>query len=428
MKKQVLLLFALFLFSVETKAQVDSLKINLDFRTRAELDNGYKTLIPAKQKPETNVFSRARLGVDYYWQNLELFMSLQDARIWGEVSSINQRSGSLNVNEAWAKYHFNNKIGIKVGRQILSYDDERLLGALDWQMQGRSFDGAKGIFRFSPQSKLETVVTYNNDDNDANDLADREFYNILDAGERTKSMQIVHYQYLSPKASLSLIGLNNVVQNLNGSHYDMLTVGINAKKYNENLGFFGSAYWQTGKNTLAQSKNAYQFSANIDFILNQNINFILGTEWLSGTNYNAEVSINNSFSPLYGTNHKFNGFMDYFFVGNHFNSVGLKDFYLKSNFKLSPKAALAFSLHGFASNAKLGFDLTENKEYPQYLGTEGDVVFTYKVANVFSMQFGHSQMFATDGMKFLKKVQEPASMQSWTWLGLDFGSRFKVKK
>lgn len=427
MKKHIFTFCALSLFTFSAKAQIDSLKINLDFRTRAELDNGYKTLIPENKKPETNVFSRARLGVDYYWQDLELFISLQDARVWGEVSSTNQRSGSLNVNEAWAKYNFNKNVALKIGRQILSYDDERLLGALDWQMQGRSFDGAKGIFHFSPQSKLETVVTYNNDDNDANDLPDREFYSVLDSGERTKSMQILHYQYQWPKASLSFIGLNNVVQNLSGTHYDMLTVGVNGKKYYENVGFFGSAYWQTGKNTLSQSKNAYQFSANVDFMLNQNTNFVLGTEWLSGTDYNEEVSKNNSFSPLYGTNHKFNGFMDYFFVGNHFNSVGLKDFYLKSNFKFNPKASLAFNLHAFASNAKLEYDVADNKEYSQYLGTEGDVVFTYKVASIFNLQLGHSQMFAADGMKLLKNVADPSAMQSWTWLGLNFKSLIKVK-
>ncbi|WP_027376456.1 alginate export family protein [Kaistella palustris] len=427
MIKNILTLCAATLFSLSATAQTDSLKISLDFRTRAELDNGYKTLIPQGKKPETNVFSRVRLGVDYYWQDLELYMSLQDARIWGEVSSTNQRSGSLNVNEAWAKYNFNRDVALKVGRQILSYDDERLLGALDWQMQGRSFDAAKGIFRLSPQSKLETVVTYNNDDNDANDPADREFYSVLDSGERTKSMQIIHYQYLWPQASVSFIGLNNVVQHLNGNHYDMLTLGMNAKKYYENVGFFGSAYWQTGKNTLAQSKNAYQFSANIDFILNKNANVVLGTEWLSGTDYNEDVTKNNSFSPLYGTNHKFNGFMDYFFVGNHFNSVGLKDFYLKSNFKLNPKASLALNLHAFASNAKLGFDAAAQKEYSTYLGTEGDVVFTYKVAQIFNLQLGHSQMFAADGMKYLKNVPNSSNMQSWSWLGLNFKTLFKLK-
>ena len=94
MKKQILALCAFSLMSFSANAQIDSLKLNVDFRTRAELDNGYKTLIPENKSPETTVFSRARLGVDYYFQNLELYMSLQDARVWGEVASTNQRTGS----------------------------------------------------------------------------------------------------------------------------------------------------------------------------------------------------------------------------------------------------------------------------------------------------------------------------------------------
>ena len=34
---------------------------------------------------------------------------------------------------------------------------------------------------------------------------------------------------------------------------------------------------------------------------------------------------NNSFTPFYGTNHKFNGHMDYFYVGNHIGNVGLRE-------------------------------------------------------------------------------------------------------
>ena len=72
MKKLIFTICTVSLFSFSANAQIDSLKLNLDFRTRAELDNGQKTLIPYHQKPETNVYSRAQLGVDYFYQNLEL--------------------------------------------------------------------------------------------------------------------------------------------------------------------------------------------------------------------------------------------------------------------------------------------------------------------------------------------------------------------
>ena len=130
-------------------SQIDSLKMGFDFRTRAELDNGQKTLIPEGKSAETTVFSRARFNLDYYYQNLQLYFSIQDAWTWGENASTASKNQNFILNEAWAKYQFTPKTALKIGRQMLAYDDERLIGGLDWAMQGRSFDAAKGIFTFN---------------------------------------------------------------------------------------------------------------------------------------------------------------------------------------------------------------------------------------------------------------------------------------
>ena len=419
---------SIFFILGNVNAQVDSLKMNIDLRTRAEVDNGARTIISKGKSPETTIASRARFGIDYYYKNLELYISAQDTRTWGETLSNASKNQNFILNEAWVKYQVSKKISLKIGRQILSYDNERLIGTLDWMMQGRSSDALKGVYKLNPNSKLETVVTYNNDDNDLNDFSDKEIYNLSEAGEITKSLQIIHYQYIGKKNfQISAIALNNILQNPSGTHYDMLTVGINTKKYLENIGFFGSAYYQTGKNTLAQSKNAYQFSANIDFILHPKFNFVLGTEWLSGKNYNTKSINNKSFSPLYGTNHFYNGFMDYFYFGtSHFNSFGLNDYYLKSNLKLGQNSLLQTNLHAFTSNGKMGYD-DFGQRISTYLGTELDFVFTHKVGKIITVNVGHSFMFSGESMKFLKNVSEPKNLQTWTWIGLKIMPNFRLK-
>lgn len=423
MIKKILFSGVVLLGLTSINAQVDSLKVGLDLRTRAELDNGQKTLISEGKSAETTVFSRARLNIDYYFQNLEVYFSIQDVRTWGETATTTIKNQNFILNEAWAKYQFSPKAAIKIGRQMLSYDDERLVGGLDWAMQGRSFDAAKGIFTFNKNSKLETVVTYNNDDNDTNDNVTNEIFDITDSGEKTKSLQILHYQFQnSNKFQFSTILMNNILQNTaSGIHYDMLTAGINAKKYFENFGIFGSAYYQTGKNTSAQNKSAYQFSLNADFIINKKINAVLGTEWLSGRDFNTTASENKSFSPLYGTNHKFNGFMDYFYVGNHFNTFGLNDYYLKTTTKFNPKSTLIINLHAFTTNGKLANNLSS------YLGTEADLVFNHKFSKNFVMNLGHSFMFVGDSMKTLKTVNTPKDLQTWSWIGLNFNPNFRLK-
>lgn len=409
-------------------AQVDSLKMNIDLRTRAELDNGARTLIPNGKSAETTVLSRARFGIDYYYKNLEVYISAQDVRTWGETASNAAKNQNFILNEAWANYQFSNKFALKLGRQIISYDNERLIGTLDWMMQGRSFDALKGVLKFSPNSKLESVVTYNNDDNDANDLAKKEIYSITEAGEITKSLQLIHYQYTGKnKFQFSAIALNNVLQNPSGTHYDMLTVGINSKKYFDNIGFFGSAYYQTGKNTAAQSKSAYEFCLNADFLFNSKFNVVLGTEWLSGRSFDTDAGKNKSFSPLYGTNHFYNGYMDYFYFGtSHFNTFGLNDYYLKSTYKFNQNSVLQTHLHAFTSNGKLGYNNSGEKR-SSYLGTELDFVFTHKVGKIITANLGHSFMFSGESMEFLKSVPEPKNLQTWTWIGLKIAPNFRLK-
>lgn len=424
-KKIMLYGFCFGFFSVN--AQVDSLKMNIDFRTRGELDNGQKTIIAKGKNAETTIFSRARIGLDYYYQNLEIYFSAQDVRTWGETASTQAKNQNFTVNEAWAKYQVDSALAVKIGRQILSYDDERLVGALDWAMQSRSFDALKGIYVFNKRSKLEAVVTYNNDNNDADDTPTNEVYGIVDSGEKTKSLQLLHYQYKGTnKFQFSAIGMNNVLQHRDGTHYDMATLGVNVKKYFDNFGLFGSGYYQTGKNSAGQLKKAYQFSVNADFLLSPDVSIVAGTEWLSGNDYSTGGEDNHSFSPMYGTNHKFNGFMDYFYVGNHFSGFGLNDYYLKATARFNPKTKLLGNIHAFTTNGKLGVN-AQGEDLSKYLGTELDLVFHHKFSKQFGIFIGHSFMFASDSMKVLKGITDPKGLQTWSWIGINFNPSFKLK-
>lgn len=123
-------------------------------RPRTELRNGYGTLKPLDNKAATFVSQRTRLLLDYRSSRLIFQTSLQDVRLWGQdASTITSADGNrLGVHEAWAEIILSNKkdtsfknsilqyLSLKLGRQELVYDDERLLGNLDWMQQGRRHD------------------------------------------------------------------------------------------------------------------------------------------------------------------------------------------------------------------------------------------------------------------------------------------------
>jgi hypothetical protein len=131
-----------------------------------------------------------------------------------------------------------------------------------------------------------------------------------------------------------------------------------------------------------------------------------------------------AFKPLYGTNHKFNGLMDYFYVGNHFNSVGLLDIYFPLKYKRN-KFTAALIPHFFQATADIyGTDQDGNlKDFGNGLGTELDFVFSYSIGNNANISGGYSQLFATESMQVLKGGNHK-NTNSWVWIMIDFKPTF----
>ena len=123
-------------------------------RERGEFRDGYGNLKPISNKNSTFISQRTRLTFEYNWSKLIFHTTVQDVRLWGQdASTISNADGNkLELHEAWAelvlsknndtafKKPFLDYFGLKIGRQELVYDDERLLGNLDWLQQGRRHD------------------------------------------------------------------------------------------------------------------------------------------------------------------------------------------------------------------------------------------------------------------------------------------------
>lgn len=414
-------LISFLLLSVGLSAQIDSLTMDMNFKTRAEGNNGYSTLIPEGKKMKSNVLSRARIGMNFYFDKLELRVAGQDARVWGDTSTSSQ-SESVSFYEAWAKYNFTENFYLKAGRQGISFDNGRLIWESDWGMSGKTLDALRLGFDLNSGASLDAVVTYNSQSSKRDDSLEYEEYLIADGDERIKSMQLIHYQS-SQKNNFkySAILMNNVVQTEDGSHNSMTTAGLGLKhQFSSNFDVSAYAYYQFGKNTANQDKNAYDIALTMSYSPVQAWKMTLGGELVSGTEYDEDPKKNNSFSPVYGTSHTFNGYMDYFFARNHFNSSGLTDLNLKNNIDLNKFGNLYLAVHYFSAHRK--FSPTEEK----YLGTELDLVYGKTFGKYFLLNFGYSQMFASDGLKALKGVANPKDIQNFIWIGLSFKPEFKL--
>jgi hypothetical protein len=143
---QPILFFAIIIFcnqNLFAQNENEELKINIQLRPRAEIRNGLFTPILEGQTPATFVSQRSRIGFTYSKNNkLKIGLSTQVVSVWGNDAQVQTTANDISLYEAWAQLYFNPEWSIKIGRQILSYDDERILGALDWNNAARKHDAA----------------------------------------------------------------------------------------------------------------------------------------------------------------------------------------------------------------------------------------------------------------------------------------------
>jgi len=399
MKKILLLVVGLI-----TSQAFAQFTLSGELRPRAEYRNGYKTLTADNSEAALFVSQRTRINSQFVSEDYTFFVSVQDVRVWGDVPQLNTSDlNGLAIHEAWGQIKFSSDFGVKLGRQEIIYDDSRIFGNVGWAQQGRSHDAA--IFKFGNENyKLDLGIAYNQD-------KEALFENIYTISGNYKALQYAWFHKDWNKVNASFLLLNNGLQNVDEEEirYSQ-TLGTNLKiKASENLTIDANAYLQTGKDVLDNDLSASLLGLDLGYKASSKLNLGLGLEIQSGNDYNGDAGENNAFTPFYGTNHKFNGFMDYFYVGNHVNSVGLVDIYAKISTTLGEKSNLTAFIHNFSSQGEISANVDKG------LGTELDLVYSHKFNNDISIGAGYSQMFASEGLEVIKNNTD-GNANNWAWL------------
>lgn len=395
-----------------------------ELRPRTEFRNGFKKLRESDTDPAFFIEQRSRLYLDYKKDKIWLNIALQDIRIWGSTDQIYKSDPSLqNVYEAWARYAFDERYAFKVGRQAMNYDNARFMGNLDWAQQGRSHDALLFTKQDADRNcQLHLAFAFNQPYGfEPANLSGTDYLGI----NNYKTMLMGWWNKKFENGGMSILFHNDgrQVQSDTSMAYRQ-TYGLLG---NYNLGGIkldGELYYQGGKNPADLSVNGLLFT--LHGTLKTDVTPItLGFEYLSGTARGEEDD--NSFNPLYGTNHKFYGFMDYFYVGNYHGQAGegrtsgLLDIHLKTKFTLGQKSSLGANLHYFASPVKIYEGVgTSGDTYGSTLGTEIDLVYTLVLTKDVKFSMGYSQMFATETMEAIKGGGDKSLMQNWAWAMISF--------
>lgn len=391
---------SLFIFSLVFFPGLNAqFSISGEYRPRYEMSHGYMNLPGPDQDASNFISQRTRLNFGFADDRLKTFLSLQDVRLWGaQPQLVGNESNSISVHEAWFEYKLAPVFSVKIGRQELSYDDQRLFGNVNWTQQGRVHDLA--LAKYEDAFKIHAGFAYNENSDRKN--------NLYQGPDAYKALQFFWFSKDFERLTASFTFLNNGLPAMvNGKqviHYSQ-TFGPYVSGGTDVISYEGGLFYQGGKNASGTSVSAYNIRMKAIHGLSGGVNIGFGYEMLSGTHSRHSQS-RNTFNPFYGTNHKFNGYMDYFYVGNQLDWFGLHDLYFTANYKISD---LSFTLmpHLFYSAQDIPGVET------QYLGTEIDFTASYKVNEVINLELGYSQIFSGEGLEVIRGT--PSAPASWDY-------------
>jgi hypothetical protein len=127
----------------------------LQLRTRGEyrrdpLDMGGRDASGTTERVRNAylIFERARVGLGAEHGALRAQITLQDSRQWGPFNAY----GFFAPHEAFAEVHTQSArpAFLRIGRQVVTWGEGRLLGAADWHPVSRSLDALRGRVALGP--------------------------------------------------------------------------------------------------------------------------------------------------------------------------------------------------------------------------------------------------------------------------------------
>ena len=411
----------------EGKNQVD---VNLNMLGRGEMRFGGFTE-GAEENRAQFLMERTRLSLGYKRPYIEAKVTAQHSGIWGQSGK-----GSFNLYEAWAQLTAKNGLFAKMGRQVLSYDDERIIGSNDWAMAALSHDVLKlGYEGYG--HKAHAILGFNQN---AENITGGTYY--ANGAQSYKVMHTLWYHYDIPKVPLgfSLLFMNSGMQ---GGEKDGIGDNEPRNRYQQLVGSYvsykpgklsaeASYYHQLGHNEDNAKIDAWMASIKAQYQIMRQVGVVTGYDYLSGDDYFVlrnkgglgliQHKVIKYFNPIYGSHHKFYGMMDFFYVQNFHDgfSPGLQNLYGGATYSPIKGLDIRATYHYLAMATSL-------KEVSKTLGHAIDVEASYQILKDAKVGLGFSYMASGETMEKLKQVEENNDLK-WAWFSLVVSPRIISKK
>ena len=415
------MILSLAVLGIAGQITAQTVTVDGEFRPRMEVRSGFSQPLLKTTDPLAVGMQRTRLGLSFKTGTLSTKLTIQDARTYGETATSSESSttdASTSIFEAWAEMVLIPGGSLRVGRQPLKYDDGRLFNNPAWSNTGTVHDMA--LFKYVINDfQANLGFAYNNSSAGKNE---------------TYYTPTCKYRYmgllwmtkpLAKNLNLSVIGVDEGVQDTTGlgstSKYAKVNM-FHTYTYGGNLNYGAedtpfslllTYYHQSGKSSVGKTMNASLTALKAAWNICPAFGLNAGFDLFSGDDNTSDKTQRN-FRKLYGTDHSFNGFMEYWTTPP---TQGLADYYVTASGKASSK--LNWELAGHIFNSLKDVTYASNTT-SKSLGSELDVTLKYKMNEWATVQGGYSCYFTTKATKYLKLKSATADtyFPQWTYVML----------
>lgn len=437
MCKNLILLFIIFGNTFQIKAQIaddssilkksgdsiinelseqHTLSFNVELRTRSEFRDGYRNLPSGDTLPAFLTIHRTRLNLDYRSKKLDMALSLQESRTWGQIDPRNP-TVPISFFEAYAEPKLNDRISFRIGRQRVMYDNQRLFAENDWRNAANAHDAFRFIYKNNKNLQTEFLTAYNQS---GENLFTSNYQPAGFSNYKTLNIHYLNYKF-HPNWNLLTLNVADGFQKSGGDEnykttFMRFTSGGNITYSKNEWTALLMAYYQYGKDSVGNKISAYFLNPEIRWS-KKAWTVKLGAEVMSGQDGNKPFNKDNNFVALYGVAHRFNGNLDFFTTfPTDLNNAGLINPYLffwyqKDKIYLRMESHLFYSQNNFLQNGTI---------IKRYMGFENDWRINYKFTRDIELEYGACWAAVTSSMVAIKKSGDAGCTPWWTYLSFKF--------
>lgn len=387
------------------KSLPEWINVDVQLRHRYEWRSNFDFNDTVYDKDGFNLW-RGRLGLTLKpSKESRLFYQFQDARV-SDDSTTGSKAAYENWGETrqlWGEFK-TGPIGLRLGRQELSYGAQRLLGAFDWSNVAQTFDTGKIMLEFEKQklnvdifgggktplkSPREMDDFY---DGSANDRIGGYYAVYKGIGNLTVEQYVINRNTDGQTISFGQTGDGEVEDYTIGAR-------LTGKIPETNFDYEVEAAKQAG-NSGALDVDAQMAVAILGYTFDHNWHPRLSFEYdYASGDHDATDGDRQTFDNLYPTNHLFYGYMDFVSLQNihdyrfQIKADPAKKLNLSADYHLfyldTYKDNLYSAARTIKRSTKAGVDDT-------YVGSEIDLLAKYQATKFMGIWAGYSHFFAGD--------------------------------